>query len=44
LPDQRRRAYAAWIFVCIAWGTTYLGIRIAIETIPPLLMASSPAS
>jgi drug/metabolite transporter (DMT)-like permease len=34
------RAYAAWIVVCIVWGTTYLGMRIAIETIPPLLMAA----
>ncbi|HEX3646565.1 MAG TPA: EamA family transporter [Vicinamibacterales bacterium] len=35
-----RRAYLAWIAVCVIWGTTYLGIRIALETIPPLLMAS----
>ena len=34
------RAYAAWIAVCLIWGTTYLGIRIALETIPPLLMAA----
>jgi drug/metabolite transporter (DMT)-like permease len=26
------------VFVCLVWGTTYLGIRIALETIPPLLM------
>jgi drug/metabolite transporter (DMT)-like permease len=25
--------------VCIVWGTTYLGIRIALETIPPFVMA-----
>lgn len=37
--SPNRRAYAAWIAVCILWGTTYLGIRIAVETIPPLLMA-----
>ena len=35
-----RRAYLAWIVVCLIWGTTYLGIRIALETIPPLLMAA----
>jgi len=34
------RAYAAWIAVCLIWGTTYLGIRIALETIPPLTMAA----
>jgi drug/metabolite transporter (DMT)-like permease len=26
--------------VCLIWGTTYLAIRIALETIPPLLMAA----
>jgi len=34
------RAYAAWLTVCVVWGTTYLAIRIALETIPPLLMAA----
>jgi drug/metabolite transporter (DMT)-like permease len=29
----------AFAAVYIIWGTTYLGIRIAIETIPPFLMA-----
>jgi drug/metabolite transporter (DMT)-like permease len=32
------RAYLAWVFVCIVWGTTYLAIRICLETVPPLLM------
>ena len=35
-----RLAWAAWIAVCIIWGTTYLGIRIALETIPPGVMAA----
>jgi drug/metabolite transporter (DMT)-like permease len=35
-----RRAYAAWVAVCLIWGTTYLGIRIALETIPPFAMAA----
>jgi drug/metabolite transporter (DMT)-like permease len=34
------RAYGAWLAVCLIWGTTYLGIRISLETIPPLLMAA----
>jgi drug/metabolite transporter (DMT)-like permease len=42
-PDSsqisNRRAYAAWALVCLVWGTTYLAIRISLETIPPLLMA-----
>ena len=36
---SKPRAYAAWIVVCLVWGTTYLAIRVAIESIPPLLMA-----
>jgi drug/metabolite transporter (DMT)-like permease len=36
---SRRRAYVAWVLVCVLWGTTYLAIRISLETIPPLLMA-----
>ena len=32
------RAYIAWVAVCVLWGTTYLGIRIALETIPPALV------
>ena len=39
-PRERRLAYFAWIAVCIIWGTTYLGIRITLETMPPGLMAS----
>ncbi|MBI3492490.1 MAG: EamA family transporter [Acidobacteria bacterium] len=35
-----RRAYLAWLAVCLIWGTTYLAIRISLETIPPLLMAA----
>ena len=34
-----RSAWVAWVAVCLIWGTTYLGIRIALETIPPALMA-----
>lgn len=37
--SERRRALAAWVAVCLIWGTTYLGIRVAIETMPPFLMA-----
>jgi drug/metabolite transporter (DMT)-like permease len=35
---ERRLAYFAWLAVCLIWGTTYLGIRISLETIPPALM------
>jgi drug/metabolite transporter (DMT)-like permease len=35
---QRRLAYLSWLTVCIVWGTTYLGIRVSLETMPPMLM------
>ena len=39
-PRERRLAYFAWLAVCLIWGTTYLGIRIALETMPPGLMSA----
>jgi drug/metabolite transporter (DMT)-like permease len=33
-----RLAYVAWISVCLIWGTTYLAILVALETIPPMLL------
>jgi len=35
-----RRAYLAWVAVCLIWGTTYLAIRVALDTIPPFLMGA----
>lgn len=32
-------AYAALTAVCFFWGTTYLAIRVGLETLPPLLFA-----
>ncbi|MBK9243069.1 MAG: EamA family transporter [Acidobacteria bacterium] len=37
-PAVRRNAWIAWAAVCLIWGTTYLAIKIALETIPPFLM------
>jgi drug/metabolite transporter (DMT)-like permease len=31
--------YAAWLAVCFIWGTTYLAIRVGLETLPPMLFA-----
>jgi drug/metabolite transporter (DMT)-like permease len=36
---ERRLALIAWIVVCIVWGTTYLGIRVALESVPVALLA-----
>ncbi len=33
--------WIALVTVYILWGSTYLGIRVAVQTIPPLLMAGS---
>ncbi len=30
-----RRAYLAFLAICVVWSTTYLAIRIALETVPP---------
>ena len=32
---------AGYAAVYVLWGSTYLAIRIAIETLPPLLLAST---
>jgi drug/metabolite transporter (DMT)-like permease len=36
---ERNLAYVAWVTVCFLWGTTYLAIRIALETVPVALLA-----
>ena len=35
------KAWIALVFICIAWGTTYLGIKIGLQALPPFLMAGS---
>ena len=40
MKHERFLAYVAFAIVCVVWGTTYLGIRIAIETIPPLSLTA----
>jgi len=37
-PTVRRKAWIAFIAVCVIWGTTYLAIKIALETMPPFLL------
>ena len=32
-------ALAAWLTVCVVWGTTYLAISVALGTVPPALLA-----
>lgn len=35
----RAKLILAFAAIYLIWGSTYLGIRFAIETIPPFLMA-----
>jgi drug/metabolite transporter (DMT)-like permease len=36
---ERKLAYIAWIVICVVWGTTYLAIRVALESVPVALLA-----
>src|ERR687884_653401 len=36
---EKIAAYGAWAAVCFFWGTTYLAIRVGLETLPPMLFA-----
>ena len=39
--DARHRAYLAWAGVCLVWGTTFLAIKVALETVPPFAIGTS---
>lgn len=39
MTREDKLAWAAWIIICTVWGTTYLAIRIALETVPVFLLA-----
>jgi drug/metabolite transporter (DMT)-like permease len=42
VPNQSNtRAWLALAAVCFFWGTTYMGIRVSLETFPPLVLLSS---
>ena len=38
MKHEKAWAYVAFAIVCVVWGTTYLAIRVALDTIPPLLL------
>ena len=40
-PPRKLALIAAFAALYLIWGSTYLGIRFAIESIPPLLMAGT---
>lgn len=39
MGDLQGRALWAYLTVCIVWGSTYLAIRVGVETLPPFLFA-----
>jgi drug/metabolite transporter (DMT)-like permease len=39
--STRRRAWIAWAAVCLVWGTTFLAIKISLETVPPFVMSGT---
>lgn len=41
MTHRNPRAIAAWAAVCIVWGTTYLAIRVGLESIPAGILAGS---
>lgn len=41
LGSRRARVVAAFVAIYLIWGSTYLGIRFAIETIPPFLLSAA---
>jgi drug/metabolite transporter (DMT)-like permease len=41
LAASRSRLWVGLLVLYIVWGSTYLGIAVAVETIPPFLMAGS---
>lgn len=40
LPVANLGAYIAFVAICLIWGTTFLAIRVADETIPTLALTS----
>jgi drug/metabolite transporter (DMT)-like permease len=40
-PPSRLSLTLAFASIYLIWGSTYLGIRVAVETMPPFLMASA---
>ena len=42
-PAERWQIVIAFVAIYVLWGSTYFGIRLAVETIPPFLMAGTRA-
>ena len=40
VPPRRSLLAASFVAVCVIWGSTYLGIRVALEGFPPFLLGA----
>lgn len=40
-PRELRLAYGAWALVCFFWGTTFVGIRLCLQTLPAVLFGGT---
>lgn len=38
MSTTNRRALLAYLLVCVVWGSTYIAIRVAVQSLPPFLM------
>jgi drug/metabolite transporter (DMT)-like permease len=41
MKHEKAWAWAAFAVICVVWGTTYLAIRIALDTVPPFLLTGT---
>jgi drug/metabolite transporter (DMT)-like permease len=41
IKSQKARGWVALLIVWVVWGSTYFAIRVAVESLPPLLMAGA---
>ncbi|MEO5823143.1 MAG: EamA family transporter [Vicinamibacteraceae bacterium] len=41
MSTLNRRALLAYLIVCVAWGSTYIAIRVAVRSLPPFVMAGT---
>jgi drug/metabolite transporter (DMT)-like permease len=41
MKSKKARGWAALLIVWVVWGSTYFAIRVAVESMPPLLMAGA---
>jgi drug/metabolite transporter (DMT)-like permease len=41
LKNEKTRGWVALLVVWVVWGSTYFAIRVAVESMPPLLMAGA---